>query len=459
VLVGSTLRWMHGATRTSRSTPASSWASPTTARTPPCRPGTSTTSSSSASSAPASSARSERRRPSRLRSDELGVAQQRALGFDRPSGVRAEWLLEPSLKGFNLQEAESTLRQVLSYRVWFDQRRGWRYTNPNLEQLGLVEVDYLGLDALAADDEEFETAPDVLGSRSPRARAAVYRELLDHLRKWMAIRARSSSRPSSSRCSRGRTAASRALGLRHRREAASGAVAHGLAALAQGHNSTLRDEDLIVRGGSRSALGKLLRASTSPSGADGSGNGRRPVRALKSKDFDALILALLRAACVHGLVSEENTPFGNQAGLAPQRRLRSLSGTPVVDPIRSQRERLLPRLLRQPRAHARAPVHPLFGFEAREHTAQVDGEKRAVREKRFRYGEKEREELAADEKHLREIGEANRFLPVLFCSPTMELGVDISALNAVYLRNVPPTPRTTPSGAVAPVAAVRPRWS
>src|SRR5690242_2801990 len=88
----------------------------------------------------------------------------------------------------------------------------------------------------------------------------------------------------------------------------------------------------------------------------------------------------------------------------------------------------------------REPVHPLFGFEAREHTAQVDGEKRAVREKRFRFGLKEREELGSDEKHLREIGEANRFLPVLFCSPTMELGVDISALNAVYLRNVPPTP-------------------
>jgi len=28
----------------------------------------------------------------------------------------------------------------------------------------------------------------------------------------------------------------------------------------------------------------------------------------------------------------------------------------------------------------------------------------------------------------------------MFCSPTMELGVDISALNTVYLRNVPPTP-------------------
>jgi hypothetical protein len=41
---------------------------------------------------------------------------------------------------------------------------------------------------------------------------------------------------------------------------------------------------------------------------------------------------------------------------------------------------------------------------------------------------------------MRQAGEPDVFLPALFCSPTMELGVDISALNAVYLRNVPPTP-------------------
>ena len=87
-----------------------------------------------------------------------------------------------------------------------------------------------------------------------------------------------------------------------------------------------------------------------------------------------------------------------------------------------------------------APMHPLFGFEAREHTAQVDPDNREIREKRFRFGERERDELATDEKRLREVGEANRFLPVLFCSPTMELGVDIAALNAVHMRNVPPTP-------------------
>ncbi len=87
-----------------------------------------------------------------------------------------------------------------------------------------------------------------------------------------------------------------------------------------------------------------------------------------------------------------------------------------------------------------ASSHPLFGFEAREHTAQVDRERRAVREQRFRYGADEKAALEQDKQHLRELHEASRFLPVLFCSPTMELGVDISALNAVYLRNVPPTP-------------------
>src|SRR6266436_7600414 len=41
---------------------------------------------------------------------------------------------------------------------------------------------------------------------------------------------------------------------------------------------------------------------------------------------------------------------------------------------------------------------------------------------------------------MRQVGEPGVPLPALFCSPTMELGVDISALNAVYLRNMPPTP-------------------
>src|SRR2546428_11164585 len=59
----------------------------------------------------------------------------------------------------------------------------------------------------------------------------------------------------------------------------------------------------------------------------------------------------------------------------------------------------------------------LHQLEAREHTAQVDSDMREIREQQFR----------------------DARLPVLFCSPTMELGVDIAQLNTVYMRNVPPT--------------------
>lgn len=372
-----------------------------------------------------------------LRSDELGAAQQRALGFDRPSeDLRAEWLIESSLKGFNLQEAEATLRQVLSYRVWFDQRRGWRYTNPNLEQLGLVAVDYLGLDDLASDEELFATAPDVLRLASPSVRRAVYREIFDHLRKWLAIRSQVLEPAMIEQLlqrSHSRLRVPWGFDLDEKPRAA-----RWLLVTPPPRKATnLRDEDLIVRGGSRSSLGRVLRSSKTAAGAP-LWSDAAAVRALKPKDFDILIHSLLKAAVTHGLASEEVTPLGETTGF----RLNDAcvlfkrgERAAVTNENAFFREfyATLAATLRQ-------DDHPLFGFEARPHTAMVDADKRAVREKRFRFGEREQQELAADEKHLREIGETRRFLPVLFCSPTMELGVDISALNAVYMRNVPPTP-------------------
>ena len=381
-----------------------------------------------------------------LQSEELGSAQQKALGFDRPKPeIRAEWLLEPDLKGFNLQEAESTLRQVLTYRVWFDQRRGWRYTNPNLEQLGLVEVDYRGIEELASDEELFTSAPDVLRYASAATRVAVYCELLDHLRKGMAVRCQvfdPTVIEQISARSHSRLRAPWGFSVDERPHRARWLMLDP----PMGGKKDRRDEELIVRGGCRSALGKTLRTSRGRS-SQRFPDGRQLwenasiVRDMKPKEFDTLIRALLVAASKHGLVSEEITPFGDQVGW----RLNDAcvvfkKGTPKVYPRRPNQNPFFRDLYANLAHTLRAPEHPLFNFEAREHTAQVDDEKRLVRERRFRFGDKEKKELAADDRHLREIGEANRFLPVLFCSPTMELGVDISALNAVYLRNAPPTP-------------------
>jgi hypothetical protein len=62
--------------------------------------------------------------------------------------------------------------------------------------------------------------------------------------------------------------------------------------------------------------------------------------------------------------------------------------------------------------------------------------RRQLLEQRFRFTEKDRKDWLENPAHEAPLER----LPVMFCSPTMELGVDISALNTVYLRNVPPTP-------------------
>lgn len=57
-------------------------------------------------------------------------------------------------------------------------------------------------------------------------------------------------------------------------------------------------------------------------------------------------------------------------------------------------------------------------LEAKDHTGQVPKTDREEREQQFRNGE----------------------FPILYCSPTMELGIDIKDLSIVGMRNVPPTP-------------------
>jgi hypothetical protein len=51
------------------------------------------------------------------------------------------------------QDTERALREVLGYRLYRDLRRGWRVTSPNLEQCGLLDIEYLSLDEVCQADD------------------------------------------------------------------------------------------------------------------------------------------------------------------------------------------------------------------------------------------------------------------------------------------------------------------
>jgi hypothetical protein len=57
--------------------------------------------------------------------------------------------------------------------IWVDQRRGWRFTHPNLEELGFLRVEYIALDDLAEDEAAFAHAPAPLKNASPQRRATL----------------------------------------------------------------------------------------------------------------------------------------------------------------------------------------------------------------------------------------------------------------------------------------------
>jgi hypothetical protein len=188
----------------------------------------------------------------------------------------------------------------------------------------------------------------------------------------------------------------------------------------------IRGEPLIVRAGPRSSLARRL--------------GRKNLwgRRLDSETYRAVLRSLLAAAEHYGLVRQVSTSFDVDGWhlAANAVRLVAANGDPDKGPSNSYFTDLYRTL-----ANALAQGGTgLFGLEGRAHTAQVEQTQREWREWRFRWGQDDQRKIKESKDEMRQAGEQGVFLPVLFCSPTMELGVDISALNAVYMRNVPPTP-------------------
>lgn len=233
--------------------------------------------------------------PEGLSDDEFGRRVQSELGFTASNrDRRQEWMLDPDIKGVAQLDAERTLGRVLAHRVWADQRRGWRFTNPSLEELGLIRANYLSLDELATDDGAFARAPAELRLADPSRRRSALLILLDHLRRGLAVTADALDSATVESIANAARQSLREPWSFSQQESPRVAAALIIDAPKRAE-AGLRGEPLIVRGGPRSSLARQL--------------GRASLwgKKLGAKTYLEGIAALLAAAAEYQLVRSIQT--------------------------------------------------------------------------------------------------------------------------------------------------------
>lgn len=364
-----------------------------------------------------------------LSEDEFGLRVVKALGFVSSNSVaRVHWMLDPNAGAVIREDAQRALAKVLAHRVWTDLRRGWRYTNPSLSVLNLIDVRFVGLEEIANDRERMMTVLPELGDVSTDQRQSLLKELLSAMLAGLAVHTESLDLAVLD----GVAQKSRSL-LRSPWAIDSKEKPRGRSALVQRAPGkgvvSLREEQTLLRAGHNSRIARLIN--------------KRSVIGTKlgKNDYLEFLERLLALLSDEGLVVPVEVDT-NVVGwrLAPS-AVRLVPGAALQD-VNAQGNEYFHNLYLSIASDLACGKSAYWGLEGREHTAQVSQKQREWREWRFRFENDDQINLQGSEyrTEIKATGESDQFLPALFCSPTMELGVDISALNAVYLRNIPPTP-------------------
>jgi superfamily II DNA/RNA helicase len=327
----------------------------------------------------------------------LGTAVTKQLGLEARDFAQAPGALD-------LRAANRALGGVVEYRVLRDLQRGWRVTLPNLEQCGLIQIAYPVLGPLSERDDLWDGSHRLLRSAEPGQRYEIMTVLLNEMRRVLAIDAEALTHEFVDRL------------RRESREHLTGLWTvpetepdPNLGMAIPGRGGKYRPRNAMFLSG-LGMYGRWLRQV------------ERFGRALTTVEAEEVIHALIKVLHEQNMlakvVERGEAGYRLKSSAMVLRPADGKVGAP--DPVRrrfeaDQRPRVVPFF----RDLYLDVGNELAGLRAAEHTAQVRPEEREEREQQFREG-------------LR--------LPLLFCSPTLELGVDISSLNAVAMRNVPPTP-------------------
>jgi len=327
--------------------------------------------------------------------------------FDTLRISQEQFAIQPSALPFQAKENEEAFKHYLMYRILYDLKRGWRVNLPNLEQCGLIRIEYKYLDETLQVTDFWKDIPIINRLTSGEAKGFLI-QVLDFFRKNYAL--------------------SFSLLQSNEIETKSNIIREKIRpewGLDKGENidipafmrvetiKSLHQKIYTVSLGKQSYFGKYLTSVAKKYNYD------------LSKKYVEFVYSLLnKLVQANWLTSKEINNAGHPIKLY-QLKVDSVlwsigdGKTVVSDNIRLHSYKtIVPKINEYFKEFYSQKFYDLKNLEAREHTAQINNEARKEREAKFRDGD----------------------IAVLSCSPTMELGIDISTLNVVHLRNVPPNP-------------------
>ncbi len=305
---------------------------------------------------------------------------------------------------------ENALKKYFMYLALYDLRYGWRVNLPNLEQCAILKISYRYLDENCEAAEFWEKVP-IVNKLGPNERKEFIFQVLDFFRKSYAI---SNEEYLTERSIR-----------ENSRE-----IRENLKAPWKFEEKERITEPFFIRFETLKPFsGRQYTTSIGP----GSTLGRFIKRFAKQLgmnfknaeylDFIPILLNTLENAGWLSSVEAKNAQ--DKDTKLYQLRLDTVLWLP------GDKTHILPDLVRD-RSYKEVDRHPNLFYQklyqtdfgtlkrlvSKEHTGALNSEDRQKFEDLFRNG----------------------VYSALFCSPTMELGIDIANLNVVHMRNVPPNP-------------------
>lgn len=308
------------------------------------------------------------------------------------------------------KENEDAFKDFIMYRLLHDLRRSWRVVLPNLEQCALLSMEYQYL-AESVQDNSLWTTNELLSKMSPAERKDFLTQIFDFFRKCYALQysmLEANTLEQNVKRIREKLKAPWTLDENERIELPCYIKIETLARTSQ--------NIYTESAGPQTAFGRYVKQIVKEYG----------VEVIGKEGYKNFVYNLFKVL--------------DEAGYLVSKKVKSEEGKEVdiyqlkVDNLIWQKgdgETLRPDLIKN-RSYGNSKPKPNVYFkgfyetdflnlkpiEGREHTGQINAQSRKEREAEFREGK----------------------IGALFCSPTMELGIDISDLAIVHLRNVPPSP-------------------